>query len=656
MAGAAEHVELPIRVHDLFLGMAGRVDDDALSAARELLAVGELTGAMEMLLGCLVAGRVVTSPREQELLGDLLRAVNSDPALTGNLKVRDSWMAQQHRFSTEDSPDRGVASAIRPVLDTLPGIESISCVWRVTPAGAAPCALPQRVVLIELGQEGLPTATSYRVHHALAAAGIHAVVEVLRPGVGRGDYHARAMGEAHGIDHGGGSNPRPEQQSQQGHGRPPTSHGRRAGTRLAAEPVSGGELVAPASGFERSERQPAEDRPLGRPKPVAKRASVTRIQSRPSEAPRSIEAAPDQSTYENQAPPQSQAPSQNQSPGQQQGSAQPQHHAGPQQTPAPQQSHASEGQSHRPSTGQASPVSAHPESDSPSSGSTDTANESGSPSSGLTAEPMNAPVTAEPKVVEPTITESTITQHRIENGAASVSPAGLATPAAEPAAQAEPATVAPPVYGRTEAAHASATSGGGAAETRTSVRPVRDLHSHLRGQSTSSGLRSVDTEDSAGEQAGNDHADSSLGHEPASAHFASTELAGIGPVPMESSRPATERGSGGHAAHEPEATTAHPVAVPEQSAKRRAPEMPQSVSKNLNDKERDLLRQLHEELAQREQRERQDSKRWQLARPPQGRENVPPVSGATAWPPLAAEETMINGTPPGGWQGPHPST
>ena len=67
-------------MHDLLLGLAGRLDDDALADARELLASAEVDRTLEYLVGCLVAGRIaVTSAQRAELeplrLGGVGRAV-----------------------------------------------------------------------------------------------------------------------------------------------------------------------------------------------------------------------------------------------------------------------------------------------------------------------------------------------------------------------------------------------------------------------------------------------------------------------------------------------------------------------------------------------------------------------------------------------------
>src|SRR5207302_4884902 len=66
--------------------------------------------------------------------------------------------------------------------------------------------LPQRVVLVEVGPNGFPPATAYRVEHVLRGAGVRAVVEVLRPGVERTEYHQQAAAAAQPVAFAGGPN------------------------------------------------------------------------------------------------------------------------------------------------------------------------------------------------------------------------------------------------------------------------------------------------------------------------------------------------------------------------------------------------------------------------------------------------------------------
>ncbi|AHH93673.1 hypothetical protein GCM10010174_24200 [Kutzneria viridogrisea] len=200
MAELASGEGLADRLHDFLLRMAGRVDDDALTSARELVAIAELDRAAELLIGCLIAGGVPVNPEEHKYLRGLLEETRSEPALADRLKVRDTWYTQPHRFSSEPDPAAGVAEALRPVTGFLLGLRSVQCVWRITPAGATPGAVPQRVVVVEIGPEGYAPATAYRIGQALDSAGLRAVVEVLRPGVEASDYHVTAATVANPVN------------------------------------------------------------------------------------------------------------------------------------------------------------------------------------------------------------------------------------------------------------------------------------------------------------------------------------------------------------------------------------------------------------------------------------------------------------------------
>jgi hypothetical protein len=191
--------ELPVRLHDLLLAMAGRIDDDALSEIRELTAVGELDRAVDLLVGTLVAGRVAVTARERVELSRMLDEVRSDPGIAEDLLVGDSVPVVRHRFSGGSEPGGGLAETLRGVVDVLPDVLAVGSTWRVTPAGAAPGPLPQRVVLVEIGPDGYPAATAYRLEHVLRRAGVRAVVEVLRPGVERTEYHQQAAAAAQPV-------------------------------------------------------------------------------------------------------------------------------------------------------------------------------------------------------------------------------------------------------------------------------------------------------------------------------------------------------------------------------------------------------------------------------------------------------------------------
>lgn len=196
MTQAVNRVAVAIRMHDVLMGLAGRVDDDALTDARELLAATELDRSLELLVGTLLAGRIpVTAGERDELVAiaddTRLPLVGLDRLAVSETRVAE--VAARHRFAGGTDAAAGVADAVLPILPALPDVRSVRVVWRATPAGSVPSAVPARIVIVEVGPGGYPPATAYRVAHALHRVGVHAAVEVLRDGVARTAYHETAL-------------------------------------------------------------------------------------------------------------------------------------------------------------------------------------------------------------------------------------------------------------------------------------------------------------------------------------------------------------------------------------------------------------------------------------------------------------------------------
>ncbi|MEV6625185.1 hypothetical protein AB0M83_05040 [Amycolatopsis sp. NPDC051106] len=187
---------VPLRLHNLLLALAGRIDDSALTEARELIARAHIDEAVELTTGTLIAGRIPVSSAEQRELALVLEMSRSDATLANDLLVDEAEPVSNHRFSGENSPEFGIAEALDRTLQVLPDVRSVHAVWRNTPAGSVPGALPQRVVLVELGPDGNPPAVAFRVDTALRRAGIHSVVEVSGPGVAHSEYHQAASAAA----------------------------------------------------------------------------------------------------------------------------------------------------------------------------------------------------------------------------------------------------------------------------------------------------------------------------------------------------------------------------------------------------------------------------------------------------------------------------
>ncbi|HEX3783383.1 MAG TPA: hypothetical protein VHX38_27270 [Pseudonocardiaceae bacterium] len=277
MADVSDRVALPIQVHEFLLTCAGRIDDDALTDTRELLAVAELDRAVELLAGSLVAGRIPITSDEREVLARLVGAVRSAASLLDRIVVDDSARLPRHRFTvgaeSDPNPDDGIAEAVGHVVEVLPDIRSVSCVWRTTPAGATSGPVPQRMVLVETGPDGFAPSTAYRVEQALRRSGISATVEVVASGGELTDYHRGALTAARRVTLRQGSPaPRPAEPveplfAESPAPRPVTSTRRRAAAapvvdkRLPSETASGRwqQRIAAA----KSEETPVADSPVG---------------------------------------------------------------------------------------------------------------------------------------------------------------------------------------------------------------------------------------------------------------------------------------------------------------------------------------------------------------------------------------------------------
>ncbi|GHH49677.1 hypothetical protein [Lentzea cavernae] len=208
-------VGLPVRLHDLLLSMAGRVDDAALSQAREFLAVGELDRSIELLVGTLLAGTIPVLPDERAAITWILHEVRSDASLTDRLPVVEMLPFVRHRFTSETDPASDIAADLSRAVSVLPDIRSVRCVWRSSPTGSTPGPLPQRVVLVDIGPQGFAPATAYRVDSVLRKAGVRAAVEVLTTGVQISEYHAAAVTSSRTVPISGAPAPLIEHVSQQ---------------------------------------------------------------------------------------------------------------------------------------------------------------------------------------------------------------------------------------------------------------------------------------------------------------------------------------------------------------------------------------------------------------------------------------------------------
>jgi hypothetical protein len=189
--------------HELLLAIAGRVDDDLLAWARELVAVGEDTRAVELVTAGLSADRVA--------LPAAVRAAAVAAATTARIDLdADAALAPatsdetetEHRF-TAGHDDERLTAAVGALPERLVDGARVELTWRVTPAGAAPGPLPHPVLLVEIEPGGRPAdVLAYQLHVALDRAGVIASVEVLTTGHPVPAYHLAARDAARSVDDG----------------------------------------------------------------------------------------------------------------------------------------------------------------------------------------------------------------------------------------------------------------------------------------------------------------------------------------------------------------------------------------------------------------------------------------------------------------------
>jgi hypothetical protein len=183
------------RLHDVLLGLAGRLDDDALTSVREMVAVEDDAEAAELLSGCLLAGGIGLTGEERAVLRPWFVAARVDSDLLGLLPADAGALSRSvHRFAPTAggrAPGLPLARAAR----RLPGVVAVRESWRVTPAGSAPGPVPHRVVLVETAG---PDDCDHVVHHLAHAARSldDTSVEVFPSGAVLPAYHREALAAA----------------------------------------------------------------------------------------------------------------------------------------------------------------------------------------------------------------------------------------------------------------------------------------------------------------------------------------------------------------------------------------------------------------------------------------------------------------------------
>lgn len=199
--GRREH-DGPGGRHEVLLALAGRLDDDALSSVRELVAVEDDAAAAELLGGSLLAADVGLTPRELTVLDTWFSAARVDAELVDALR-RDPEADRrlEHRFvadppsGTAATVNDGPGEVIARAASRLTGVRHVRQCWRTTPAGASPGPVPHRVVLVET--HGADDCEHVAHHVAHAARELGAVsVEVFATDAELPPYHRAAVASA----------------------------------------------------------------------------------------------------------------------------------------------------------------------------------------------------------------------------------------------------------------------------------------------------------------------------------------------------------------------------------------------------------------------------------------------------------------------------
>ncbi|GAA4812878.1 hypothetical protein GCM10023200_58340 [Actinomycetospora chlora] len=184
--------------HEVLLSLAGRIDDDALSSVRELVAVEDEAGAAELLAGCLLAVGAGVTAREHAVLGRWFAASRVDPELIDALpRDPEADRRDEHRFTAEppagpSGAAGGAGDAVARAAGRLPGVQRVRECWRTTPAGSAPGPVPHRVVLVETRSADDCEHVAHHVAHAARELGTVSV-EVFSADAELPAYHRAAI-------------------------------------------------------------------------------------------------------------------------------------------------------------------------------------------------------------------------------------------------------------------------------------------------------------------------------------------------------------------------------------------------------------------------------------------------------------------------------
>jgi hypothetical protein len=197
---SAARTQDPPEVYDLLLALAGRLDDDLLAWARELVAVGEEGQAVELVTAALAAERVMLPAAVRMAVVAAGRAAHTDLDVGRELAPPVPDEVTVHRFD----PAAAAGDRVAAVLAGLPARRLAGCTlyltWRSTPAGAAPGPVPRAVVLVEAGPDRSADVLAYLLATELDRAAVPASVEVFTTGTSLPAYHRAALAAARRIE------------------------------------------------------------------------------------------------------------------------------------------------------------------------------------------------------------------------------------------------------------------------------------------------------------------------------------------------------------------------------------------------------------------------------------------------------------------------
>lgn len=199
MVDVAEAAGPVDRLHGLLLAMTGRVDDDGIDGARELLGIGQPDAGAEFLAGCLLAGRIEVTAAEQYHLRRVLDDTRSNHQLADRLNVVESLLPENHKFSAPNSDNTDLELTLKQIGGRLAGLRGLWVTSRTTPAGTSYGAVPQGVLLAEVGPDGSGPAVAFQLISALRRAGLRYAVDVFATGADLPEYHRDALSTARRV-------------------------------------------------------------------------------------------------------------------------------------------------------------------------------------------------------------------------------------------------------------------------------------------------------------------------------------------------------------------------------------------------------------------------------------------------------------------------